>query len=247
VDGAWIEGYYGELYRASVAELLTPRLSALEADLVAGLLRLRPGERVADLGCGFGRHAAPLAARGLRVVGLERSGEELRRAAAGGGGARYVRADLLRLPLRPGAFDAAFSWYASLFMWSDAANAALLRQVGALLRPGGRLLVHHGNPLALAGRPAEVARRRLPGGGLVEEWSCFDSTRGVDRCRRRLTTADRRVLEGTAELRYYSPSEWAPLAAGAGLRLVEVTSSTPPAGGAPGPEAPDLIALLETP
>jgi hypothetical protein len=55
------------------------------------------------------------------------------------------------------------------------------------------------------------------------------------------------VLEGTARLRYYSPAEWEPLARAAGLRLRDVTSTTTPPGGRPGPEAPDLIALLEKP
>jgi hypothetical protein len=57
------------------------------------------------------------------------------------------------------------------------------------------------------------------------------------------------VLAATSELRYYKPSEWSRLAEGAGLRLVAVTS-TPGAATPdrePGPEAPDLIAVLETP
>ncbi|HSN13222.1 MAG TPA: hypothetical protein VLT61_01230, partial [Anaeromyxobacteraceae bacterium] len=51
-------------------------------------------------------------------------------------------------------------------------------------------------------------------------------------------------------LRYYTALQWGPLAAAAGLRLVEVTN-TQTARGAPGPhsgsEAPDLIAILERP
>jgi hypothetical protein len=69
----------------------------------------------------------------------------------------------------------------------------------------------------------------------------------VDRCARRLTRPDGSVLEGTARLRYYRPSEWEPLARRAGLRLNALTSTTPPPGGRPGPEAPDLIAVLEKP
>jgi hypothetical protein len=57
-------------------------------------------------------------------------------------------------------------------------------------------------------------------------------------------------LAGAAELRYYMPSEWRRLAVAARLRLVAVTS-TPDAVRTPrrepGPEAPDLIALLEKP
>jgi hypothetical protein len=48
-------------------------------------------------------------------------------------------------------------------------------------------------------------------------------------------------------LRYYSPSEWEPLAQRVGLRLRALTSSTPSSDGPPGHEALDLIALLEKP
>jgi len=254
----WSDAYYGELYLRSVGHLLTPRLSAMEADLVARLLGLGPGDRVLDLACGHGRHAWPLAGRVGFLLGLERSEAALRLAVGGppggalarDGAARapaFLRADLRALPLRPGTFDAAFSWYASLFMYDDPGNEAALREAGRLLRPGGRLLVHHANPAALAAEPHAEARQPLPGGGEVEEVSDFDPATGVDRCARRLLLPDGRRLEATAELRYYAAAEWAPLAARAGLRLVGLTSSTAAPGGGPTDDAPDLIALLEAP
>jgi len=237
-----------------VADLLSPRLSALEAEVVAALLRLDPRDRVLDLACGHGRHARPLAGRVGRLVGVERSGEYVRRAAAEcptatstGRLPLYVRADLRALPLATGAFDALFSWYASLFMFDDAANEAALAEAARVVRRGGRLLVHHGNPLALAGAPHAEDRRNLPDGGSVEEVSDWDAAAGVDRCRRRLTRPGGRTLEGTAELRYYSPSEWERLAHRVGLRLGAITSTAPAPHGALDHEAPDLIALLEKP
>jgi SAM-dependent methyltransferase len=246
----WGDAYYGALYLDSVADLLTPRLSELEARAIASLLALAPGEAVLDLACGHGRHARVLA-RGARVVGVDRSLDYLRRAAAGGpAGPRWVEGDVRALPFRSGAFDAAFSWYASLFMFDDAANAGCLAEAGRVLRAGGRLLVHHANPLRLALEPRASARRTLPDGSVVEEESEFDAARGVDRCARRLVRPGGAALAGTAELRYYMPSEWGRLAERAGLRLVELTT-TPDAGSTPrrepGPEAPDLIALMEKP
>lgn len=253
MSGHWADAYYGELYLDSVADLLTPRLSALEAEVIAGLLRAGPGDRVLDLACGHGRHARALAGRVGRVIGLERSGPYLRLARAAGGGGlapSYVRGDVRALPFREGAFDAAFSWYASLFMFDDATNAACLASLARAVRPGGRVLVHHANPLRLALQPRDAARRALPDGSVVEEVSDFDAAAGVDRCRRQLTRPSGAVLAGTAELRYYNPSEWVPLAARAGLRITELTSTT--GAGEPrrrelGPEAPDLIAVLEKP
>jgi SAM-dependent methyltransferase len=246
--GDWTEGYYGsDLYLATAADLLTPRLTAIEADRIAELLELGPRDRVLDLGCGHGRHARALAGRVGWCCGLERWPGPLRRAGTPPPGVGWLRGDLRAPPLRAGAFDAAWSWYASLFMWGEEANRAALAGAAGLLRRGGRLLVQHANPLALAREPRAAARRTLPGGRLVEEVSEFDAGAGVDRSTRRLVRPDGTVLEGTARLRYYSPAEWEPLARGAGLRLRGLTSTTPPPGGRPGHEAPDLIALLEKP
>jgi SAM-dependent methyltransferase len=246
--GDWTDGYYGgELYLATAAGLLTPRLTAVEADRIVELLRLTARDRVLDLGCGHGRHARALGGRVAWCCGLERWPEPLRRAGVAPRGVAWLRADLRALPLRDGTFDAAYSWYASLFMWDDPANERALAAVARLLKPGGRLLVHHANPLALARQPTATTRCTLPDGRQVDERSVFDPATGVDRCARRLELADGRLLEGTAQLRYYSPPEWEPLARRAGLHLTGVTSTTPPPGGRPGPEAPDLIALLEKP
>jgi SAM-dependent methyltransferase len=230
-----------------VEGLLTPRLSALEADLIAGLLRLGPRDVLLDLACGQGRHARLLAGRVGCCVGLERSAQALRGAAAEPSQVRWLRADLRWPPLRDGSFDAVLSWYASLFMWDDAGNAAALVGLARLLRPGGRLLVQHANPLALALAPVASATRRLADGSRVEERSEFDAVRGVDRMRRRLVEPGGATLEAVAELRYYRPPEWEPLARRAGLRLRALTCSTPSSDGPPGHDAPDLIALLEKP
>jgi SAM-dependent methyltransferase len=245
---SWTDAYYGPLYLDSVADLLTPELSALEAAVIARLLALGPGHRVLDLACGHGRHARALAGGVGVLVGLDRSRPYLDRARASesaGARPRYVHADLRALPFADGAFDAVYSWYSSLFMWDDAGNAAALGGLARVLRAGGRALVHHANPLRLARDPVAHARRELPDGAVVEEEARFEAATGVETARRRLVRSDGTALEGTARLRYYRSEEWGPLARGAGLRVVELTSTTgvsPTTG-----TAPDMIAVLERP
>jgi SAM-dependent methyltransferase len=258
----WTDGYYGELYLDSVEDLLTPALSALEAEVIARLLELVPGHRVLDLACGHGRHARVLAGRVGELWAIDRSGPYLARAATSGPpnpALRLVQADLRALPFPPDTFDGIYSWYGSLFMFDDEENAAALAELARVLRPGGRALVHHGNPLRLAREPCERSRRLLADGTVVEEDAVFDPATGLDRAERRMLRPGGSVLAGTSILRYYRPAEWGPLARRAGLRIVELTSTTgampspdhreragaadPSAG--PGPDAPDLVALLE--
>jgi SAM-dependent methyltransferase len=241
----WTDGYYGALYLDSVLDLLTPELSALEAALIARLLALRPEDRVLDLACGHGRHALALAGAVRLVVGLDRSRPYLDRAREActlPHSPLFVHADLRALPFTEGAFDAAYSWYGSLFMWDDAENAAALRGIARVLRPGGRAVVHHASSLRLAADPVARADRELPDGSVVEEEARYDAASGVEWARRRLVRPDGTALEGTSRLRSYRPEEWGPLARGAGLRVVALTST---AGvDARSTEAPDLVALL---
>ncbi len=239
----WTDAYYGDLYLESVEDLLTPRLSALEADAIARLLALGPGDRVLDLACGHGRHAGFVAARVRAVVGVDRSGPYLRRAEAearalSSSSTRpaYARGDVRALPFRGGAFDAVYSWYSSLFMFDDPTNEACLAEAARVARPGGRLLVHHANPSRLEARPDDAARRTLRDGSVVEETSSWDGRAGVDRCARRLVRPSGAALAATAELRYYRPSEWGPLSVRAGLRLANIIET---------PQ--DLLVLLEKP
>lgn len=250
----WTDGYYGDLYFDSVADLLTPSLSTMEARVMARLLSLAPGKRLLDLACGHGRHAWPLSAMAFGVVGTDRSLAYLKRAAVAGQGAqgapRFVCADLLALPFGDATFDAVSSWYASLFMYDEARNLAVLSELGRVLRPGGRAVVQHGNPLRLDLFPRAVARRKLSDGSVVEEEASFDAASGVEAAHRRLRRPDGRVLEGTARLRYYRPAEWPALAERAGLRVKGLTSTEAVAAGEErpvGPQEQDLVAVLERP
>ncbi len=75
---------------------------------MGGLAR---GRRVLDVGCGTGRLAIPLRARGLVVVGLDVSTGMLRQARAKERHLSLVRASAQALPFRPQAFHTALAAY----------------------------------------------------------------------------------------------------------------------------------------
>lgn len=111
-----------------------------EADFLVEVLGLTPGMRVLDVGCGPGRHCRALSSRGLAVAGVDLAFDFLdpaRRA----GGAGYAQGDVRRLPVRPGAFDAAVCLCQGgfgLLGGGDDEGGALV-EIARAVRPGGRV------------------------------------------------------------------------------------------------------------
>ncbi|MGD9495113.1 MAG: class I SAM-dependent methyltransferase [Armatimonadota bacterium] len=116
---------------------------------VRRLLELRAGETVADICCGMGRHAIPLARAGVTVVGVDASAMMLRLARAVGRGVEglhLIRGDAARLPLRSSALDAALNLFNSFgYFEDDGQNLEVLSEAARCLRPGGRFLLETRN------------------------------------------------------------------------------------------------------
>jgi SAM-dependent methyltransferase len=201
-----LSSFFGELYLRSTRPFLTGEKTALE---VAYLTRmLPPGGRLLDVGCGHGRHAAPLARGGARVVGVDFDPLSL---AEREPGFPVVRADFRRPPFRQ-CFDGAYSWYSTLFIGSDAENAAALRAVAGCLRPGGHLVLHTVPFSWFEQNPRATYRGRLPDGSWLEEDNFFDPTSGRDVGVRRLQLPDGRELSGDYAIRTYPLEELRALA-----------------------------------
>jgi ubiquinone/menaquinone biosynthesis C-methylase UbiE len=108
-----------------------------------------PGRRTLEVGCGEGRVARDLTARGHRVVGLDRSPVLLRHAAAAHAGGPYVHADAAALPFRDAAFDLVVA-YNSLMDVEDMPGS--VREAGRVLELGGHLGFCVTHPFMDAGR-----------------------------------------------------------------------------------------------
>lgn len=141
----WFEQWFGEEYLR-----LYPHRDDADADaairLVARVAGVA-GKRVLDLGCGPGRHAACLAERGARVVGLDLSLPLLGRARVRTRGrVQLVRADMRHLPFRPRTFDVIVNLFTSFgYFGDDDQHAAVLREAAALLRPRGVFVLDYLN------------------------------------------------------------------------------------------------------
>lgn len=142
------------------------------ADGIVGLLGVRAGERVLDVGCGAGRYARALMRRGLRVTGVDLSVELLEVARERGmtlpNAPSYFRGDMRRLPFRL-QFEGAISMFTSLgYFETPEDDLAVFRGVRRALVPGGRFLLDYLNADRV--RTTLVAREQRPEGPLRVEF-----------------------------------------------------------------------------
>ncbi|HTY48107.1 MAG TPA: class I SAM-dependent methyltransferase [Steroidobacteraceae bacterium] len=135
---------------------------------LAPWLRVRPGTRVLDVGCGIGRWSRRLAARGAWVTGIDLSptmiAEARRRAAAQGVGrrCRYLAQDLAALDAG-GGFDLVLGVTVLQHILDPGALRAALARLASQLKAGGTLVLLEAAPgraVSACDSPVFQARRR---------------------------------------------------------------------------------------
>ncbi|MFN8532716.1 MAG: methyltransferase domain-containing protein [Dehalococcoidia bacterium] len=137
---------------------------------VVDLLEPRSGERILDLGCGTGHHAAEFAAAGCLVEGIDSSPAMIERAGIlyPGLAFRVARGQDFRVDA---PVDAVFSNAALHWMIEPEAVAA---RVFAALRPGGRFVgelgAKHNVERVLAALTAAIAEVGIARGSLPRPW-----------------------------------------------------------------------------
>ena len=121
-------------------------LIALEQPIVRDLIGPASGLDVADIGCGTGRYALPLAAAGARVVGVDFSLGmlDVLRGKDPPGSLRLVEHDLTAgIPLESDAFDLVLC---CLVIEHIPEIDGMLRELARLCRQGGRLIISDLHP-----------------------------------------------------------------------------------------------------
>ena len=135
--------FFDDDYRRVLEPFHAESEARTETAALRELLGLSQGDRVLDLGCGWGRHLSLLHQAGHDVTGLDLSLPLLRHVhVAGVAGAPVAAGDMLQLPFRTASFDVVLNLATSFGLFLDDGLAIrALREVRRVLRPRGRLLM----------------------------------------------------------------------------------------------------------
>ena len=220
----WFVDLFDEDYLRTLP-FLTPQATQAEAEFVIDAMGLTPGAQVLDVGCGYGRHAMELAARGFHMVGLDlstpllvRGGEESQRR---GLQINFVRGDMRELDFE-NQFDAAYCLFSTFGYFDDETNKKTIANIARALKPGGRVLIEILNrDYLITDLPTRVW---WEGDGCVVleevELNYFSSRIQVNRS---VVFDDGRQLEQEISVRAYSLHEVGKLMHAAGFRVLEVS------------------------
>jgi len=105
---------------------------------------VKTGDKVLDIGSGFGRNANWLAQKGAEVTGVNINDDEIKHsqvtAREAGVNVNYIHADATSLPFPDGSFEVALDLGCSHEIPSKEGQEKAMKEVVRILKPGGHLV-----------------------------------------------------------------------------------------------------------
>lgn len=242
----WFEDIFDEDYLRTLP-FLTPQATQMEAQFVMDALAISAGSQVLDVGCGYGRHAMELAARGYHVVGLDSSLPLLLRGAdeaqRRGLTINFVHGDMRDMAFEA-QFDGAYCLFSTFGYFDDETNKKTAQNICRALKPGARCVFEVLNrDYIIAELPLRVW---WEGDGCVvlEEVDFnYFSSRLISN--RSVVFDDGRQLEQEISIRSFGLHELGKLLHSAGFRVVEVSGNMITKGRFFGAQSRDIVVIAE--
>ena len=220
----WWKTFFDEEYLRIWGQMFTEDANTKQAADLWSMLDLKPGCRLLDAPCGWGRLSRPLALLGAAVVGVDQSeilvaAAEAQRGELPGDRLRYLSHDL-RIPLPETGFDVACNIFTSFGYGTEEDDVAIFQTLRGAVQPGGRVVVETNHRDLMCGFIAggSKASRRMPDGTLFLDEPEFDAISGAVRLNW-YWSGPTGSGEKHAEWRCYTPTQIVGLLERAGLRF----------------------------
>lgn len=141
INDSYFDGYYKDIWRRIIPEQLTIK----EVDFMISYFGLKPGSKVLDLMCGYGRHAIALARRGIEVTAVDNLNDyivEIKKVSENEGLLIHViKTNVLNFKSDQ-VFDLVICMGNSLNFFDPDEAEELLRKISLQLKPQGHLLLN---------------------------------------------------------------------------------------------------------
>jgi cyclopropane fatty-acyl-phospholipid synthase-like methyltransferase len=141
INDTYFDGHYKQIWKSIIPDELTVK----ETDFMMQYFKLRPGNRVLDLMCGYGRHSLALAAKGMEVTAVDNLPDyinDVRNNAEAENLNVHPLLNDVMLYKPEGNFDLAICMGNSLQFFDKAEVMQLLKKISTHLNTGGYFLVN---------------------------------------------------------------------------------------------------------
>ena len=137
---------YSPEWFSTFSATVPPEVVEREVEGLARLFSLPDHRRLLDVGCGIGRVAGPLAARGYSITGIDINTGALRQAQRLAPGPTYVALDQQHVGLPEWQFDGAFVLWNSIGFINRTVDEITLTGLARVIRPDGVLVLDMYHP-----------------------------------------------------------------------------------------------------
>lgn len=142
----WIQDWFGSEYYCMLYKHRDAEEAKLFLNNLIALLKLSPGEKILDCGCGRGRHSVCLSKKGFQVTGIDISEKNISDAKQEENENLSFRIHDMRNILYENHYDAALNLFTSFgYFENDSENNKVIQSTACSLKKNGWLVLDYMN------------------------------------------------------------------------------------------------------
>jgi ubiquinone/menaquinone biosynthesis C-methylase UbiE len=196
-------------------ELDTGQRTKRECDLIESILKLRPGSKILDCPCGYGRHSIELARRGYKITGVDlcpsfiEEAKLATRFLSSRAKCSFFEGDMRDLLPQVGKHDACINMFLSFGFFNDQDNQKVLHEFHRVLKRDGILLIHSDvNPERVAeGKYGDRPIRNLRNGSKLIVDESIDVHSRILNGQWKIEKHDAKPITRSYQIKIYSHAE----------------------------------------